>query len=505
LVINPRQRWRKAGEINMIKRIGGAIGVLLVATAAVVGAKTMLFAPEDIADSQGIVLAPIPKFDVGVAADHLGQAIRFQTVSHQDPAENKPEEWQKLQAWMQTTYPAAHKAMVREIVDGGTLIYRWSGSDSNAKPIILMAHQDVVPITPGTEKDWKHAPFDGLIANGAVWGRGAVDDKGSLIGLMEALELLAKQGFKPKRSVYIVSGHNEEVGGGGAKAAAAHLAAQGVKALFTIDEGSAIITDAPVIKAPAILIGIAEKGYATLRLTANATGGHSSMPPTEIGTVNLAKAVVAIHDNQFPSQLRAPVSAMVAALAARKGGLIQMAVANQWLFSGLIRKQFAATPAGAAMLHTTIAPTMLQGSPKENVLPQAATALINYRIAPGDTSADVMAMAKNAIGSLPIALSWVKEPREPANISSAKSQGWKFIRAAAEPEAPGAVVTPFLVVAGTDSRSFSGVSDDVYRFAPNYFGTKDTGMIHGTNEHITLDNLTRQIRFFARLIATAAG
>jgi carboxypeptidase PM20D1 len=489
----------------MIKSIAiGAGGVLLV-TAAIVAGKTVLSSSEGVADSTGIALAAVPTFDVSAAANRLGQAIRFQTISHQEPSENKPEEWQKLQTWMQSAYPAAHKAMTREIVDGGTLIYRWTGSDAKAKPIILMAHQDVVPVTPGTEKDWKHQPFEGLVAEGAVWGRGAVDDKGTLISLMESLELLAKQGFAPKRTVYIVSGHNEEVGGGGAKAAAAYLAAQGVKALFTIDEGSAIVTDAPVVNAPAIFIGVAEKGYGTLRLTANATGGHSSMPPTEIGTVNLAKAIVAIHQNQFASQLRPPVSAMVTTLAARKGGILQVAVANQWLFGGVIRKQFAATPAGAAMLHTTIAPTMLQGSPKENVLPQSATALINYRIAPGDTSADVMAAAKKAIGDLPVTLSWVKAPREPTSVSSVQSEGWKLIRAAAEPEAPTAVVAPYLVVAGTDSRSFSGLSDDVYRFAPNYFATKEVGMIHGTNEHITLDNLTRQIRFFARLIATAAG
>lgn len=394
--------------------------------------------------------------------------------------------------------------MKREVIDKVALLYTWEGSDPNAAPIILMAHQDVVPVTPGTAKDWKHPPFAGVVAEGAVWGRGAVDDKGALIGLFEAVELLAQQGFKPRRTVYLVSGHDEEVGGTGAQSIAAVMKARGVKALFTLDEGAAIITDAPVVNAPTIMIGVAEKGYATLRVTAKAKGGHSSMPPDDIGTINLAKAIVAIHAKQFSPELRRPVLDTVQALAAAKGGVVKVAAANPWLFGGMIKKQFGGSPSGAAQLHTTIAPTMLQGSPKENVLPQDAFGLINYRLAPWDRSADIMARAKSAVGSIPVELAWDRAPREPSPVSSSTSEGWKFVRAAAEAEAPGAPVAPFLVVGGTDSRNFASVSTDVYRFMPMHLSTKQTAMIHGTNEHMTLDNLERMIRFYARLIATSA-
>jgi carboxypeptidase PM20D1 len=488
----------------MLKKLGLSIGTLLAVGSAVVAYNTLKFQPEEVAEAREIKLAAVPSFDVDAAASRLGQAIRFQTVSHQDISENKPEEWTKLQSWLQSSYPAAHAAMSREIVGKATLLYRWQGADAAAQPIIVMAHQDVVPVTAGTEKDWKYAPFSGQIAENAVWGRGAVDDKGSLIGLFEALEALAKQGFKPKRTIILVSGHDEEFGGSGAVAAAAKLA-NGPKALFTLDEGSAVVLDAPLVNAPAILIGVAEKGYGTIQVTANAAGGHSSMPPAEIGTVNLAKAVVAINDHQFESRIEAPVSGMLASLAAEKGGLSKVAAANQWLFGPLLRHQFGSSPSGAAMLHTTIAPTMLQGSPKENVLPQSATALINYRIAPWHSSKEVMAQAKSAVGTLPIELSWNKPPREPSPVSSTNSLGWKLIRAAAEADLPGAPVAPYLVVAGTDSRSFTGVSNDVYRFQPLHFAIKETAMIHGTNEHMTIDNLRRMIGFYARLIATAAG
>jgi carboxypeptidase PM20D1 len=487
----------------MMKKIGISMAAILAAGVAVVAFKTATFSPEGVADASGITLAQAPSFDAIQAANHLGAAVRFETVSHQDMSENRLEEWTKFQSWLQATYPAAHAAMSRQIVGKAGLLYRWQGADPAAQPIVVMAHQDVVPVTAGTEKDWKYPPFSGQIAENAVWGRGAVDDKGSLIGLFEALEALAKQGFKPKRTIILVSGHDEEGGGTGAVAAAVEVG-KGPKALFTIDEGSAVVMDAPMINAPAILIGVAEKGYGTLKVTANAPGGHSSMPPKEIGTVNLSRAIIAINDKQFPSRFDPPVSGMLGALAQEKGGIARVLAANQWLFGGILRHQFGKSPSGAAMLHTTIAPTMLQGSPKENVLPQSATALINYRIAPWQTSKDVIERAKSAVGKLPVDISWYKSPREPSPVSSANSQGWKLIRAAAEADIPGAPVAPYLVVAGTDSRSFAGVSQDVYRFQPLHLAIKETAMIHGTNEHMTIDNLGRMIRFYARLIATAA-
>ena len=480
-------------------------GGFAIAIAAVIAFRTITFTPADIASADDIKLAAIPDFDIGAAANHLGAAVRFQTVSHQKIEENDVTQWTQLHDWMQKTYPVAHSAMVRELVAGNALVYTWKGANPELPPIILMAHQDVVPVTNGTEKDWKHQPFSGEIAEDAVWGRGSVDDKGSLIALMEAVEGLAKAGFKPQRTIYLVSGHDEEAGGGGAKAAADMLGKRGVKALFTIDEGSATVLDAPVVNGPAALIGIAEKGYATLKVTANAAGGHSSMPPKETGVINLAKAVIAINDNSFPLEVRGPGAQMLGSLAAKKGGVAKMVMANLWAFAPLMKKQAGSTPPGAAMLHTTIAPTMLEGSPKENVLPQSATALINYRIAPWNSSNDVMARAKAAVGSMPVTLSWVSPPREPSKVSSTNSQGWKFVAAAVRADFPQAALAPYLVVAGTDSRSFQDISQDVYRYQPLHFKVADTKMIHGTNEHMTLDNLKRSIIFYARLIATSAG
>lgn len=482
----------------------GGLAIIAIG-AATVAVRTATFAPKGLADGSDIRLAAAPAFDLDAAVGHLSAAAQIKTISHQDPAENDVAEWDRLHAWLVATYPAAHRVMARTILPNRTLIYHWPGSDASLAPIILMAHQDVVPVTEGTDGDWKYPPFAGTIAEKAVWGRGTVDDKGSLVGLFEAFEALASQGFQPKRGIYFVSGHDEEVGGSGAAAAAAKLKADGVRALFTLDEGSVVLRDTPVINGPAILIGIAEKGYATLKVTANAPGGHSSMPPAETGVTTLARAVLSITEKPFPMEMRGPGAAMVESLAAHKGGSTKMAVANQWLFAPILKRQLSASPSSAAAFHTTIAPTMLEGSPKENVLPQSATALINYRIAPWNRSADVMARAKAAVGGAPVELSWVKAPNEPSRVSSTRSQGWKYVVAAARADAPDAVVAPFLVVGATDSRSMEPISQDVYRFMPMHFTLKETAMIHGTNEHMTIDSFGRMINFYARLIATSAG
>ncbi len=488
--------------------IAGKVGLtavgLVLAVAGVVAVRTVTFKPPATVDIASVRLAAARPVDTAKAAADLAQAVRFQTVSHQDKADDQPAEWDKLHAWLQTTYPAAHAAMTREVIAGHTLVYTWTGSNPALPPIVLMAHQDVVPVTPGSEGSWTHPPFDGVVEGGAVWGRGSIDDKGSLVTLFEALDGLAAGGFKPVRTVIVVSGHDEEVRGVGARAAASLLKSRGIKAQFVLDEGMAVVADHPVTGKPTAIIGTAEKGYATMKIVAPAVGGHSSAPPPETGVATLARAVLAIADKPFPMKFNGPGADMLKVLAPHASPVVKMAAANTWLFAPLLIKVTAKTPAGAAMLHTTIAPTMLKGSPKENVLPQDATAWINYRIAPGDTSAKVMAQAKSAVGKLPVQLSWTKTPDEPSKVSSTTSDAWKTLAglAADESKAP---VTPGLVTAGTDSRYLAPVAADVYRFQPLVLKVDETRMIHGTDEHIILANVERMVRFYQRLVETAAS
>ena len=490
-----------------MRMVGVILGTIVVAVVILVGVvigRTLAVkpAPRDAA----IAFAQVPPVDANRTAQRLSQAIRFNTVSHQEASEDDLGAWTAQRDFLQATYPAFHAAARREIVGAapGGLMWTWGGSDPSLPPIVLMAHQDVVPVEAGTEAAWSHPPFAGQIDQGAVWGRGSIDDKGSLIALMEALDSLAATGFKPKRTVIVVSGDHEEKGGEGAKAIAALLASRGVHAQFVLDEGMNVITDNPVTGKPAALIGIAEKGYATLRITAHGAGGHSSMPPKETAVATLAKAVVAITDNQFPLKLQGPGMQMLDALAPETPFATRMAIANRWLFGGVLKKKFGDSPTSAALLHTTTAPTMLQGSPKDNVLPQAAIARINFRIAPGQTTADVLAHCRAVTKGLPVDLAWEPPAENPTAVASTTSDAWKLISGLAA-EMSGAPAAPTLMVAATDSRAMGPIASDIYKFEYVQSPMADTRMIHGTNEHMTVDQLGKLSTYFGRLVATAAA
>ena len=486
----------------MRKVVWGVLAVVVLIVAVVL-VRTLTYGPPQAAGAPVALAASVP-IDGAAAAEHLSQAVRFQTVSHQDPREDDPKAWDDQRAWLQATYPKFNAVAQREVIGGGTLLYTWKGTDPKLPPVVLMAHQDVVPVSPGTENQWTAPPFSGAIQDGAVWGRGSIDDKGSLIALMEACETLAARGFTPKRTVIIVSGEHEETTGGSVAMAAALLAKRDEHALFVLDEGLSIIDDNPVTGKPAALVGVAEKGYATLRITARDKGGHSSMPPPSTAVETLSKAVVAITGNPFPLSLGGPTQAMLKALAPQMAFTTKLAVANIWLFGPLVTSKFASSPAGAAQLHTTIAPTMLQGSPKENVLPQEAIARINYRIYPGDTADSVMAKAKGAVGKLPVSLQWEPDVRNPSAVASTNAGAYRVIAALAQ-DMEHVPTAPALMLGATDSARMSPIAMDIYKFEFTKGSIKDAEMIHGTNEHMTLANLNRLTEFFARLIATTAA
>lgn len=487
--------------MSLLRRMLFAVLAAAVMLVAIVAVRTLTWRPPT-ADLATVELAPAVEVDLERAAAHLAAAIRIRTVSHQDAADDDRAEWQRLHDWLQQTYPAAHAAMTREVVAGHTLLYTWTGRDPQRPAIVMMAHHDVVPVTPGTEGDWRHPPFAGTVGEGAVWGRGAIDNKGSLVALFEAIESLAARGFVPARTLIVVSGHDEEAGGKGAAAVAALLESRGVRAEFVLDEGMLVIDGLPIASRPVALIGIGEKGYATLKVTAPAPGGHSSAPPPETGVETLARAVLAIAAHDFAPRFAGPAADMVRALAGEASWTVRMAVANEWLFGPLLVRQLSATPASAATLHTTIAPTMLRGSPKENVLPQDASAWINYRIAPGNTSAEVMARAQQATAGLDVSLAWEGAAYDPPPVSATDSAAYALLAALAA-DVTQAPVAPALVVATTDSRHMTRIADAIYRFQPVTLALDETPMIHGTDERLALEDLRRMVEFYTRLVETA--
>src|SRR5690606_17107964 len=279
----------RASRRRLLARGAWMLSLLLALVVLVTALRTLMVRP-----STAVAVLPVHgmAIDVERAAMRLGEAIRIRTVGDEQQPDSIRAALEEFRAWLSVTYPALHAVAGRTVVDGGTLLYEWKGADPDLSPIILMAHQDVVPET--ASERWQHAPFSGEIADGSIWGRGSIDNKGSLLAIMEAAEALAAAGHMPARTVMLVFGHDEETTGSGAAAVAALLAERGVRAQFVLDEGSLAIADPPVTAGPVALIGVSEKGYATVRVLARAPGGHSSAPPDETAVGTLARAIDAI-------------------------------------------------------------------------------------------------------------------------------------------------------------------------------------------------------------------
>ncbi len=454
-------------------------------------------------------------FDANTVAAHLAAAVKFRTISWQDgaPAENVAASQAALTTfrdWIEATYPNVAKTFVREIVSDYSLLYTWKGSDATLKPILLMSHMDVVPVVPGTEKNWTHEPFSGDIADGYVWGRGTLDTKSGIIGALEAAEALIAKGFQPKRTIMFAFGHYEEIGGtnGNAKISAL-LAERKVELEFVDDEGGMISNGAvPGIDAPVALIGIAEKGSVTLELIAHSDGGHSSAPPavnkTAIG--RLAHAIEKLgasppFDSGFDETTRATVTGMAPATAFGR----RLAIANLWLFEPVVERVMGATPAGAAQLHTTIAPTIVAGGVKDNVLPPEAKARINFRIHPRDTVAGVAEKVKRALDDDQVEVKAMSGGREPSPISGMSGAQYDHIKRTLQKVRPDALVVPTLVIAGTDSRYYFPLTKNVFRIIPNELKEGDLPRIHGTDERIALSSAQGIADYYYVLMSTMDG
>jgi len=492
----------------MIRRLLLGLLAIVLLLAAALAANTLR------QGSRQAQVAPLAALavDKEAASAHLAEAVRLKTVSSEtDPALNR-DQFEQLHALLQARYPQAHAVLQRERVGELSLFYTWRGSDPTAPGILLMAHHDVVPIAPGTEQAWSVEPFSGIVKDGYVWGRGTWDDKGNLIAQMEAIELLAKAGFKPRRTIYLVSGADEEVGGHrGAERIAAMMQQRGVRLEFVIDEGM-VITDGlvPGLRPPAAIVGVAEKGYLSARLKIDTTPGHSSMPPPPASSAIalMAAALQRIDAQRMPARIGGVAREMFTTLAPEMDGFLRLAFSNLWLFGPLVQPKLEAVPSTNALLRTTTALTMVHAGNKENVLPGVAEATINFRLLPGDTSAGVLertrAQVSAAIGVGKFELTAAPGGSEATPISPTDSAAYQLLQRTLREVFPGTVVAPGLYLAGSDSTHFLALSHNVFRFSPVHVTPQDVGRLHGTNERISVDNLADLIRFYHRLLTTGA-
>lgn len=449
--------------------------------------------------------APEIELDIEAAAERLGESLSFATIS--DPARFSPSAFTTLHAHLERSFPKAHARLQREVIHDYSLLYTWKGSDAEAAPLVLLAHLDVVPVDAGSAEDWTYPAFNGVVSDGFVWGRGALDDKGSVLGLLEAVEYLLDRGFEPERTIYLAFGHDEEIGGPeGAAEIARVLTERNVEPMMILDEGGAILEGmVPGVDAPVAFVGVGEKGYMSLELSVTGKGGHSSRPPAQTAIGVLSAAIVRLEDNPMPARLGEITSMTMDHLAPEMDIGPRTLMANRWLFGRGIEYGMGMLPDAAPMVRTTTAATIIEAGTKDNVLPIRARAVVNFRLAPQDTPDAVIAHVEQVIDDERVKVEPVEEPRPAAEPSAVGNDAWKLLARTIRETNPDTVVTPYLVIGGTDARHYRPLSDAVYRFKAGRVDQDTLSRAHGTDERLSIDDYAETIRFYVRLIENATG
>ena len=488
---------------NLILALVGAViflGIVLLVRAA-------LHQPLDSDGGQAVETVQV-EIDESLAAQHLSEAIRFRTVSHQRPEDFEPVEFEGFIEWVARTYPEVHQALTLTRHGEYTLLYRWQGSDPALAPVLITGHYDVVPVIPGTEKLWTQPPYAGVVQEGIIWGRGALDDKSAVIAQLEATTHLLSAGFTPKRTLYFSFGHDEEVGGPrGAGAVTEYLREQGIQLAWSLDEGSFLFDGMlPGVEPLMATINVAEKGGVTLNVVASADGGHSSMPPRQTAVGRLAEAITRLENTPVPGGLTGLSEQMFDTASRYMPFSYRLLFANRWLFDGVIDDQLSALPFGNAMLRTTTAPTMLSASTKVNVLPIEAVATVNFRVHPRDSVEDVVNHVKAVVENEFVKVQVSDDiGRAASEVSDWESQGFADVARSVRQVYGDVVVTPGLMIAGSDSRHYGQVADDAFRFNPMTVTPEDLTGFHGTNEKISVTNLAQGIRTYVQIIRNGTG
>lgn len=434
--------------------------------------------------------------DIEKSAANLSEAIKIKTISNSDYKKFDYEQFEKFISFLEKTYPLVHEKLNKKRINEFSLIYKWSGKDSTKKPILLMGHYDVVPVEKGTENDWTYDAFSGDIAESKIWGRGTLDDKISVISILEAAESLLQENYIPERDIYFSFGHDEEVGGEqGASKIAEKFEEDDLEFEFIMDEGGAVV-EKPMegINKTVAMIGICEKGSTNVKITVKGDGGHSSTPPKNTALGKLALVLTRLEKIKMKPEITEPLKQFLNIMGREMGFGARLAIANIGIFKPLLFKIFENNPTTNAFIRTTTAITMSEASDAPNVLPQKASAIVNCRIRPGDTIEDLVEHIKKAAGDIEIEIELLMK-EEASIISDITSEAYSKISETIKKIYPNVLISPYLMVGGTDSRKFDKVCKNIIRFAPYKITNEELSTVHNTNEYISMDNLKKYITF----------
>ena len=431
----------------------------------------------------------------GRAVAKLQALVRIPTVSNRDPALVDTDAFDRLLAELERQFPLLHERLELTRIPSHALLFRWPGA-SGERPVVLMAHLDVVPV----EGTWRHPPFDGVVADGIIWGRGTLDDKGCVVAICEAVEALLAAGHVPAQDVWLSFGCEEEVSPAAATLAVDELERRGVRPWFVLDEGGAVAADAfPGVAAPVGVIGVTEKGATSVELRVEGRGGHASTPARMGPTARLARAITRIDRSPMSAAVPEPTVELLRRLAPHAPLVLRPVLANAGrLGPVLARALIAAGPETAAMTRTTFAVTTLSGSPALNVVAATAKAGVNIRVMVGDTVAGVLEHLRNVIADDQVHID-VLERNEPSPISP-RDDAFALLESTIGELFPDAVPAPYVMMATTDSRHFTRICDRVYRFAPFRMTKAQRESIHSYDEHLGVDAFLDGIRWYRRLI-----
>ncbi len=481
----------------MLKRILLRL-ILLVVVAAVF----ILFRTFSTESKQLAELAPLPTDIRPGSLERFSQALQIKTVSPESKADFDSIQFQEFNRFLADSYPLIDSLLAHQTFNGFSHLYTWQGSNPDLKPAVLMGHLDVVPVIEENLKYWKENPFGGDVVQDTVWGRGAIDDKVSVIALMEAVEWLLEKDFEPERTYFIALGHDEEIGGlQGARVMAQHLEDQGVEAEFVLDEGGSITRDMiPGLSTDAALVGIAEKGFATLYLSLELEGGHSSMPEKETAIDVMAGAISRLKNNPLPAEISPALEAFIEYLGPEMTFVNRMAFANPWLFKPLIINAYEKSSSGNALVRTTTSPTIFNSGVKDNIIPLSARATVNFRILSESSVDEVVDHVKKVIDDDRIKIGQGTFNVDPSAVSDVNTSNFSSLHKTIAQAFPQAKVAPYLVVGATDSRHFKGVSDQIFRFSPIRISPANVKSFHGLNERIAVSDFHSSIQFYMQLI-----
>jgi len=452
---------------------------------------------------EGVEPVSVSPADSAVLSAHLSEVVQIKTVSRVGSDDKEKEPFLAVHRWMESTYPNLHNYLDKEIVNTHSLLYTWRGSDSALEPVLFNAHMDVVPVSKETLAGWSVEPFSGQIKNGYVWGRGTLDMKNQLVALLEAVEALLKEGYTPRRTIYLAFGHDEEIMGYyGSRNIMKKLKSKNTRLAAVFDEGGMITRGMlPGVEEPIALVGNTEKGYLTLEVSAQGNPGHSSTPPRQTAIGVLARALALMDDHPMHATLDYFLPTLMIIRHHLPFGL-QFIIANSWLFKPLLIKKLEQSPKMNAMLRTTNAATVIAGGVKDNVLPATASAKVNCRVLPGDSVQSVIDHFEKAINDPRVTVK-IDEKNggwEASAVSSTHTAAYRTLDLVIKQIFDDVTVAPFTFLAATDSRHYQPICDNIYKFSPIEMTPKEQDGAHGINEKVSVKSLGKMVVFFKRLM-----